>query len=101
MQVTIEIPDVLAAKAQARGLKLDHYLPTLLAKDLSADVESQDWPAQQRSMSEAIDQMRALRKENTAKRNAAVDAMRQFADKHGFTTGGQELKSIIHEGHKY
>jgi len=30
-----------------------------------------------------------------------VDAMLQFAEKHGCTTGGQDLKSMVHEGHKY
>jgi hypothetical protein len=34
-------------------------------------------------------------------RQKAVDGMMQFAAKHGFTTGGQDLKSMVHEGHKY
>jgi len=34
-------------------------------------------------------------------RQRAVDAMMQFAAKHGLTTGGQDLKSMVHEGHKH
>ncbi len=99
MQITITIPDELAAQAQARGLALDRYLPELLAEDLATEAESRPAPAH--SVSEAIDNLRVLREQNAERRNAAVDAMMQFAAKHGFTTGGQDLKSMVHEGHKY
>ncbi len=77
MQVTITIPDELAAQVQARGLELDTYISNLMAEDLSLQ------PADQ------------------GKRRRAVEATLRFADEHGFTSGGQNLKSIIHEGHKY
>jgi len=97
MQITVTIPDELAAQAQARGLALDRYLPELLAEDLATEAESR--PAH--PVSEAIDNLRVLREQNAERRNAAVDAMMQFAAKHGFTTGGRDLKSMVHEGHKY
>jgi hypothetical protein len=84
MQITVTIPDELAAQAQARGLVLDSYLPELLAEDLAAVPAT----------SETEDKM-------AARRNAAVDAMLGFAEKYGITTGGQDLKSMVHEGHKY
>ena len=34
-------------------------------------------------------------------RRQAVEAMRGFAKKHGATLGGLDLKSMVHEGHKY
>jgi hypothetical protein len=39
--------------------------------------------------------------EKDAARFEAVEAMLRFADEHGFTTGGQDLKSMVQEGHKY
>ncbi len=84
MQITVTIPDELAAQAQARGLALDRRLPELLAEDLAAEAKNQ------RAGDEVI-----------ARRHAAVEAMLGFAEKHGFTTGGQDLKSMVHEGHKY
>ena len=88
MQITVTIPDELAA--QARGLALDHYLPKLLAEDLAAE------PA-----SETIDASQPSSRHDAKHRNAAVDIMMQFAEKHGFTTGGQDLKSMVHEGHRH
>ncbi len=38
MQITVTIPDELAAQAQARGLVLDRRLPELLAEDLAAEA---------------------------------------------------------------
>lgn len=99
MQITVTIPDELAAQAQARGLALDRRLPELLAEDLAAEPENR--PTSKSSVSGAIENLRSLRKEDAERRNAAVDAMMQFAQKHGFTTGGQDLKSMVHEGHKY
>ena len=77
MQVTITIPDELAAQVQARGLELDAYLSSLVEEKLSQEPADQDH------------------------RRRAVEAMLRFADTHGFTTGGQDLKSMIHEGHQY
>ncbi len=93
MQITVTIPDELAAQAQARGLTLDLYLPELLAEDLAAETENQPAPTVTR-IGDAVDEV-------TARRHAAVEAMLGFAEKHGFTTGGQDLKSMVHEGHKY
>ena len=85
MQITVTIPDELAAQAQARGLALDRYLPELLAEDLATEAESRPTPTPSAS----------------ERRHAAVEAMLGFAERYGVTTGGQDLKSMIHEGHKY
>lgn len=77
MQITITIPDELAMRVQARGLELDTYVSTLIAEKL---------------FQEPVDQNQ---------RRRAVEAMLRFAGEHGFTTDGQDLKSMINEGHKY
>jgi hypothetical protein len=77
MQVTIDIPDELAAQVQARGFVLETYVRGLMEEKLSRE------PAQ------------------NGQRRQAVEAMLQFAAKHGATLGGRNLKSMVHEGHKY
>ena len=96
MQITVTIPDELAAQAHARGLALDRYLPELLAENLSAEPQSRSM----HSASERANYSPASR-HTIEQRNAAVDAMLGFAEKYGVTTEGQDLKSMIHEGHKY
>jgi len=77
MQVRINVPDRLAAEAQARGVSLEMYVEEMLARQLIAAEE--ETPLE--SVSEAIDRIRELRKENTL--------------------GGLRTKDLIHEGHKY
>jgi hypothetical protein len=77
MQITVTIPDELAAQVQARGFALETYVRDLVEEKLSQEQVVTD------------------------QRRKAVEAMLQFAGKHGFTTGGQDLKSMVHEGHKY
>jgi hypothetical protein len=70
-------PDVeaqLAAEAQARGLALDHYIEMIVK---ARSVEQ----LRQRSVAEAIDRIRELRKGNKL--------------------SGLKSKDLIHEGHKY
>ena len=76
MQILVNIPDELAAQAEARGFALDTCLRELMEERLS-----------QEPVREA--------------RRQAVEAMRGFAERHGATLGGLELKSMVHEGHKY
>jgi hypothetical protein len=76
MQVTINIPDHLAAEAAAHGLAVDAYVEEVLAKRIQGTVE------------------------NDA-RKSAVEEMQKFARKHGATLGDLKLKDLIHEGHKY
>lgn len=66
MQITVTIPDELAAQTQtqARGLDLASYLPELLAEDVAA--ESSVRPP---SVPDGGD-------EGAARRNAAVDPIR-------------------------
>jgi hypothetical protein len=76
MQVTVTIPDELAAKIQARGLAVETYLRGLVE-------ELCDEPSIK------------------AERRHAVEAMLQFADKHRATHGDDNLKATVHEGHKH
>ncbi len=48
-----------------------------------------------------LDEKRSQEPADRGERQRAVEAMLRFADKHGITTGGQDLKSMVHEGHKY
>jgi hypothetical protein len=77
MQVTFNIPDELAAQVQARGFVLEAYVRGLMEEKLSRE-SVQD-----------------------GQRREAVEAMFRFAEKHGATLGGLDLKSMVHEGHKY
>ncbi len=77
MQITVTIPDELAAQVQARGFALETYVRDLVEEKLSQE--------------QAV----------IGERRKAVEAMLTFAQKHGFTTDGQDLKSMVHEGHKY
>jgi hypothetical protein len=74
IQLQPEIEAQLAAEAQAQGVALDHYI----AKIVSArSIES----VRQRTVAEAIDSIRELRKGNTL--------------------GDLNIKELIHEDHKY
>lgn len=69
-----EIESELAAEAQAQGLAPEHYV----ARIVNSRPEKH---AQQRSVGEAIDAIRELRKGNIL--------------------GDLNLNDLIHEGHKY
>jgi hypothetical protein len=77
MQVTINIPDELAAQVQARGFVLETCLRDLMEEKFLRE------PVQ------------------NGQRRQAVEAMLQFAERHGVTLGGFDLKAMVHEGHKY
>lgn len=70
-------PDVeaqLAAEAQDRGLALDRYIERIVQ---GRPIEQ----VRRRSVAEAIDRIRELRRGNSL--------------------GGLKIKDLIHEGHKY
>jgi hypothetical protein len=77
MQVRINVPDRLAAEAQARGVSLEMYVEEMLAQQAICPGGE----TLQESIGEAIDRIRELRKQNTL--------------------GGLKTKDLIHEGHKY
>ena len=77
MQVLVDIPDELAAQVQARGVALEACLRELMEERFSRQPEQ------------------------NGQRRQAVEAMRGFAESHGATLGGLDLKSMVHEGHKY
>ncbi len=77
MEVKVNVPDRLAAEAQARGLSLEMYVEEMLAQQTIAAEKG----TIQGSISKAIDRIRELRKQNTL--------------------GGLRTKDLIHEGHKY
>jgi non-ribosomal peptide synthetase component E (peptide arylation enzyme) len=81
MQVLVNIPDELAAQIQARGFALETCLRELMEEKFSLE------PIQ-----EPI---------RDGQRRQAVEAMRGFSERLGATLGGLDLKSMVHEGHKY
>jgi hypothetical protein len=74
IQFNAEIEAQLAAEAQARGVALEHYIEKIVS---ARPVEQ----FRQRTVAEAIDSIRELRKGNTL--------------------GDLRIKDLIHEGHKY
>ena len=83
MQVKVNVPDRLAAEAQARGVSLEMYIEEVLAQQLIVPEGEAlpDGETLRDSVSKAIDRIRELRKQNTL--------------------GGLKTKDLIHEGHKY
>ena len=77
MEVKVNVPDRLAAEAQARGVSLEMFVEEMLAQQAIAPEEG----TMQGSVSKAIDRIRELRRQNTL--------------------GGLRTKDLIHEGHKY
>jgi len=77
MEVTIRIPDNLAAEARAHGVSVEVYVQEILAR------QALDSPGEQRlqSVRAAIDRILELRKGNKL--------------------AGLRTKDLIHEGHKY
>ncbi len=74
IQLQSEIEAQLAVEAQARGIALAQYVEKIV---IARPVE----PIRQRTVAEAIDSIRELRKGNAL--------------------GGLKIKDLIHEGHKY
>ena len=77
MEVTIKVPDKLAAEARAHGVSVEVYVQEILAKQ--ALKTSGEQPFQ--SVHAAIDRILELRKGNKL--------------------GGLRTEDLIHEGHKY
>lgn len=77
MQVTVNVPDRLAAEARARGVAVEVYVEQMLVRQLVAP----EGETPGKSVGEAIDRIRELRKQNSL--------------------GGLRIKDLIHEGHKY
>lgn len=76
MEITVNIPDELAAQIKAHGVALDTYVRDLVEEKLSHDQT-----------------------DKSAQREA-VEKMLRFAQEHGAKLGG-DLKSTIHEGHQH
>ncbi len=77
MEVTIKVPDQLAAEARAQGVSVEVYVQEILARQaLGATGEGQ-----LQSVGAAIDRILELRKGNKL--------------------AGLRTKELIHEGHKY
>ena len=78
MQVTINIPDQLAAEAAARGIAVDIYVEGFVAEQ-SRQAHLVHPP---KSVQDAVERIRALRR--------------------GVTLGGEvKIKDLIREGRKY
>jgi hypothetical protein len=77
MEVTIKIPDELAAEARARGVSVEVYAQELLARQ-TADATKGE---RIQSVRSAVERILALRKGNKL--------------------AGLQIKDLIHEGHQY
>ena len=77
MQVTVNIPDELAAQAREKGLSVEVYVEQVLASRIKAQPDA----AQLSKACEAIDRMAELRK--------------------GVRLDGLKIKDLIDEGRKY
>ena len=76
MEVTVNIPDQLAAEARCRGVAVEAYVEEVLVRH-AQEPEAEA----HRKSAEAIDRIMMLRK--------------------GKTLGGVKVKELIHEGRKY
>jgi hypothetical protein len=84
MQVTVNIPDELAAQAREKGLTVEVYVEQVLAEQCNgngSDSETTRSDTDTAKIKDAIARMAELRK--------------------GVTLGGLKIKDLIHEGHKY
>jgi hypothetical protein len=84
MQVTVNIPDQLAAQAREKGLTVEVYVEQVLAEQCNghgSTAETNASDAKTADIKDAIARMAELRK--------------------GVTLGGLKIKDLIHEGHKY
>ncbi|HEX3119990.1 MAG TPA: hypothetical protein VHP80_12920 [Candidatus Acidoferrum sp.] len=80
MQVTVNIPDELAAQAREKGLTVEVYVEQVLAKQLNGHAA--DTPGDQHAtIAEAAARIREIGKGNRL--------------------DGENIKDWIHEGHKY
>jgi hypothetical protein len=77
MEVTIKVPDKLAAEARARGVPVEVYVQEILARQTLDATGEGSLP----SVRAAIDRILELRKGNKL--------------------AGLRIKDLIHEGHKY
>jgi plasmid stability protein len=77
MEVTIKVPDQLAAEARAHGVSVEVYVQEILARQALETTGEQ----RLQSVRAAIDRILELRK--------------------GSKLAGSRTKDLIHEGHKY
>jgi hypothetical protein len=77
MEVTVKVPDKLAAEARARGVSIEVYVQEILTRQALESTDEQ----RLQSVRAAIDRILELRKGNRL--------------------GGLRTKDFIHEGHKY
>ncbi len=77
MEVTIKVPDKLAAEARAHGVSVEVYIQEILARQVLDTTDEQHL----QSVRAAIDRILELRKGNML--------------------AGIRTKDLIHEGHKY
>jgi len=77
MQVTINVPDQVAAEARARGLSTEVYVEELITSRTNANSD--------------LDQRKAV--------EAAVDRILERRERHKLN--GLKIKDLINEGRKY
>ena len=80
MQITVTVPDELAAEAAARGLSVEEYGQELLMRAAAMEVRLT---------------------EDTEVRRRAIDNMLRFAKEHNLALGEDlSIKDLINEGRK-
>ena len=80
MQVTVNIPDALAAQAREKGLSVEVYVEQVLAGQVNGHT-SEAGSEKRSTIADAIDRIREIGKGNKL--------------------DGENIKDWIHEGHKY
>lgn len=80
MQVTVNISEEAAAKAQALGLEIEEYLERLVTSDTSASGQVGPFGPALYTPAEAVDRIRELRK--------------------GVRLNGLKIKDLINEGRR-
>jgi post-segregation antitoxin (ccd killing protein) len=77
MEITVKIPDELAAEARARGVSVEVYVQEILAREMSDATNERH--------------LESIR--------AAIDGILELRE--GNQLAGLRIKDLIHEGHKY
>jgi len=78
MEITLKIPEEIAAQARARGISVEAYIEEILARQTEASRAATPNGAQKE----------------------AVHEMLVFAQKNSVRLEGLSVKDLIHEGHR-
>lgn len=83
MQVTVNVPDEVAAQAIADGSSLESYVEELIAAKIASSENGIIWP----------------KKQTREEFNAALDRLAQFSDKIPLLSDEQISRQSLYEDH--